>query len=140
MKDKRLEGSLGYALVRAFRRVNRASNRALAAFGLSAEQAHILLILWDEGPLKVGELQERLALGSGTITGALDRMDKLRLVRRVADPSDGRAFRVEAMPFETKKQNAVVRSLEKMENEAFGAMSEKERKELLRLLSKIEAV
>src|SRR5688572_19792290 len=95
MQDKALKSALGYALVRAFRQVNRAHNRALKPLGISAEQAHILLVLWREGPLKVGELQKTLALSSPTLTGALDRMERSGLVRRVADPGDRRAFRIE---------------------------------------------
>ena len=52
-RDPRLRGSLGYALVRAFRAVNRASNRTLRPHGLSAEQAHILLVLWLEGAMRM---------------------------------------------------------------------------------------
>src|SRR5215469_13353449 len=101
MQDKRLQESIGYALVRAFRTVNRDTTRALAPHGLSAEQAHILLILWDAArPMKVGELQRVLALGSGTLTGALDRMEKASLLRRVPDPNDRRAFVIEPLPFD----------------------------------------
>lgn len=137
MQDKRLSESLGYALVRAFRRVNRATTRALAAHGLSAEQAHILLVLWGEGPMKVGALQRMLALGSGTLTGALDRMEKAELVRRVPDPSDGRAYLVEPAPFEAKKRQKIERALATMEEEAFSALTARERHELFRLLDKI---
>ena len=133
-----LRDSLGYALVRAFREVNRASGRALAPFGLSAEQAHILLALWIEGPMKVGELQRWLALGSGTLTGALDRMDKAKLVRRVPDPADGRVFRVEPLGFAPRERAAVQRSLEAMEEAVMTKLTEGERRQLLRLLEKVE--
>src|SRR4026209_2625952 len=98
MQDKRLEASLGYALTRLFRQVNRESNRAVKALGLSGEQAHIMLVLLLEGPLSLGELQRALMLSRGTLTGVIDRMGKMRLVRRVADPTDGRVWRVEVEP------------------------------------------
>jgi DNA-binding MarR family transcriptional regulator len=137
MQDDRLARSVGYALVRAFRTVNRASGRALQAHGLSAEQAHILLVLWLEGPMKVGELQRVLALSSGTLTGALDRMDKAGLVRRTPDPDDRRAWRVEPAPFDAKKRRAIEKTLEEMEDDSFSCLSAKERAELLRLLTKV---
>jgi MarR family transcriptional regulator, organic hydroperoxide resistance regulator len=137
MQDERLAHSLGYALVRAFRVVNRATGRALQPYGLSAEQAHILLVLWLEGTLKVGELQRLLALSSGTLTGALDRMEKIGLVRRVKDPEDGRAWRVEPAAFETKKRRELEGILERLEGEIFGGLTGRERAELLRLLTKI---
>ena len=137
MQDDRLKNSLGYALVRAFRMVNRASGRALQPFGLSPEQAHILLVLWNEGPMKVGELQRVLALGSATLTGALDRMEKANLVRRVSDKADGRAFRVEPVSFDPRKRAAIEKTLIEMEDACFGALSAREQKELMRLLTKI---
>ncbi len=137
MQDDRIKSSLGYALVRAFRQVNRASSRALLPFELSAEQAHILLILWIEGPLKIGELQRVLSLSSGTLTGAIDRMHKAGLVRRVEDPKDGRAVRVEPAPFDTKRRRAIETALEATEAASFSRLTTRERQELLRLLTKI---
>ena len=137
MQDKRLQASLGYALVRAFRTVNRDTTRALSPHGLSAEQAHILLVLWDGGPMKVGELQRVLALGSGTLTGALDRMEKASLVRRVPDPKDRRAFVVEPLPFGAKKRKFVERTLEGIEEGCFAMLTPRERATLFRLLTRV---
>jgi DNA-binding MarR family transcriptional regulator len=137
VQDDRLRGSLGYALVRAFRHVNRAHNRAMQRFELSAEQAHILLLLWLGGPMKVGELQHALMLSSGTLTGAIDRMVKARLVRRVADPDDRRAWRVEPEPFDAKRRRAIESALEATQTESFAMLTATERKELLRLLKKV---
>ena len=136
MQDKRLQDSLGYALVRLFRQVNRATGRAMAPYGLSAEQAHILLLLWIEGPIKVGALQRLLLLSSGTLSGALDRMEQAGLVRRVSDPEDGRAFRVEPLRFDARRRGAIERSLEESQAESFSALTPAERVELLRLLRK----
>jgi DNA-binding MarR family transcriptional regulator len=109
----------------------------LRAHGLSAEQAHILLVLWFEGPMKVGELQRVLALSSGTLTGALDRMDEAGLVRRVADPHDRRTWRVEPAPFDARRRRAIESVLEKTEEQSFSSLTGPERRELLRLLTKI---
>ena len=134
-----LKDSLSHALVRAFRLVNRASNRAFQPFALSAEQAHVLLILWADGPMKVGELQRVLALGSGTLTGALDRMDKLGLLRRIPDETDRRAFRVEPAEVGARKRKRMEETVAELEEEAFACLTTKERKELLRLLTKLGA-
>ena len=39
-------------------------------------QAHILATLWIDGTMTIGELQARLMLGSSTLTGAIDRMER----------------------------------------------------------------
>jgi DNA-binding MarR family transcriptional regulator len=137
MQDERLRAALGYALVRAFRRVNRAHNRALRPLGLSAEQAHILLVLWLEGPMKVGELQRTLALSSATLTGAIDRMQRSGLVRRVRDPEDGRAWILEPGGFDARQRRAVEATLVRTEDECFSALGERGRKQLLELLATV---
>jgi DNA-binding MarR family transcriptional regulator len=138
-RDRRLQRSLGYALVRAFRQVNRASNRALRPHGLSAEQAHLLLVLWLEGPMKMGELQRLLMLSSGTLTGAIDRMERAGLVRRSPDPDDGRAWRVEPTGADGKGRRAIEGTLEGIEADCFSALTAAERADLLRLLDKISS-
>jgi len=137
MQDKRLERSIGYSLVRVFRQVNRATNRALRRFGLSAEQAHILVVLWLEGPLKIGELQRLLMLSSPTLTGAIDRMERAGLVRRVDHPEDGRAWRVEPTGVDARTRRAIEAALSEIEVECFGALRQSERRELRRLLEKV---
>ncbi len=137
MQDDRISSSLGHALVRAFRRVNRAHNRALKPLGLTAEQAHVLMVLWTEGPMKVGDLQRTLMLSSGTLTGAVDRMEKAGLVRRVPDPRDGRAFLVEPAAVDKKQRRAIERTIEDTEEETFASFDTKERRTLLALLERI---
>ena len=136
MQDKRLRDSLGYALVRLFRQVNREHGRAVAEQGLSAEQAHILLVLWLEGPMKVGELGRFLALSSGTLTGAIDRMERAGLVRRLPDPADRRAFRVQPVETDARRRRAIEQVLEATEASCFEALTRSERTQLLRLLRK----
>ena len=50
-----------------------------------------LMVLWLDGPKKVGALQKLLALSSPTLTGALDRMEAAGLVRRRRERRDGPA-------------------------------------------------
>jgi len=137
MQDNRLEDSLGYALVRAFRAVNRTVNRALRKVSMSPEQAHILLVLWLEGPVKVGELQRILGLSSGTLTGAIDRMVEAKLVKRAPDPDDGRAWRIEPAAMPAKKRDEVESLLEGVEEACFSVLSSSERRQLFQLLEKV---
>ena len=139
MQDNRIASSLGYALVRAFRAVNRATNRAVRPLGMSAEQAHILLVLWFEGPLKIGELQRMLTLSSSTLTGAIDRMEKAGLVKRVPDPDDGRAWRVEPSPIDSRSRRNLEKVLGEMEEACFAGLTASERKQLFNLLEKVSS-
>ena len=130
-----MRSSLANAVVRLFRLVNRILNRKLADANISAEQAHILLILDVMGALTIGQLQKQLQLSSATLTGAIDRLEAQELVRRVPSPDDRRAFLVEPR-LAARKRAAIEAAVEAGEKLCFAALSATEKKELLRLLTK----
>ncbi len=132
----RVQDSTPTALVRLFRMVNRTYNRALKPMGLSAEQTHILSVLWLEGPMTIGELQRVLALSSSTLTGAIDRMEKLDLVRRVAVPGDRRAWQLEPGVMPARKRKKIEQILAETEEVCFAGLNARERSQLLALLQK----
>jgi DNA-binding MarR family transcriptional regulator len=126
--------SLSHATVRLFRLVNRATNRAVAAFDLSGEQAHVLMALWEMGPVTIGVLQRELALSSATLTGAIDRMEKQGLVRRIPSPDDRRASVSEPrVPAATKA--TILGAVDRSDHDCFAAITAAERATLLRLLT-----
>src|SRR5262245_20445679 len=97
MQDTRFDASIPHAVVRLFREQNRMHGRAMAPFGLSAEQAHLLTLLWTRGPMSMTSLGREAALSSGTLTSAVDRMVTAGLVRRADDPNDKRSVTVAAV-------------------------------------------
>ena len=135
MQDDRLRSSIPNAIVILFRQVNRVHNRKLREVGISAEQAHILLILDVTGPLTIGQLQKLLALSSATLTGAIDRLEAQELVRRVPSPGDKRAFLVESR-LPARKRAQIEAAVEACEKQCFASLSVVEKRELLRLLDK----
>jgi DNA-binding MarR family transcriptional regulator len=138
MQDDRIRSSLANSVVRLFRQVNRVHNRLFADQGVSAEQAHILLLLSVLGPTTIGRLQRQLSLSSATLTGAIDRLEKEGLVRRLPSPDDRRAFVIESR-VSAKKQAALEAVVEAGDARCFSVLSAAERKELLRLLDKCAA-
>jgi len=135
MQDDRLQSNLANAVVRLFRQVNRVHNRLFADHDVSAEQAHILLLLAVYGPMTIGRLQKLLSLSSATLTGAIDRLEAQELVRRIPSPHDGRAFVIE-LRLPARKRAQLEATVDKGEQRCFGALTSAERKELLRLLEK----
>jgi len=95
------------------------------------------ITLWAQGPLPIGELQALLALSSSAFTGALDRMEKADLVRRVPSPSDRRSFIVEPVAWSSARRNELFDALLAAEDELLTALSKTERSSLLELLRKI---
>ena len=132
-----LEESVGYELGRAFRRLSRAVSAALRPHGLSAAHANILLALWAHGPMTVGALQELLDFSSSAFSGALDRMEKAELVRRVPSPTDRRSFLVEPIPFSRARRSSVIEALGAAEDAFLAGIDAGERAQLLALLRRI---
>jgi MarR family transcriptional regulator, organic hydroperoxide resistance regulator len=135
MQDDRVDRSLANAVVRLFRLVNRIHGRTIAPTGVSAEQAHILSVLWAKGPLGMGKLQRQLALSSATLTGAVDRLEQLGLVRRVPLPTDARAVMLEPR-VPAKQRAAIDGAIDDAEAQCFGGLTAAERKQLAALLGK----
>ena len=136
MRTILLRNSISNALVRLFRQTNRIHNQALKDTGLSAVQAHILVILWLKGPLTIGELQGIVSLGGSTLTGAIDRMEKAGLARRMPVSGDRRAFRLEPADWDQPRKEQVFDALAAAEEACFAGLTSEEREELLRLLVK----
>jgi DNA-binding MarR family transcriptional regulator len=136
MRDVRLRESIPFAIGQLFRRITRVHNRALKPLNVSGMQASILVYLWLEGARNLGELQRGLAVGSSTLTGAIDRMEKANLIRRMPVPGDRRAFRVEPLAWSPQKFEELGKMLLDTENACLADLTMVERKELLRLLHK----
>lgn len=69
------------------------------AAGLTVPQMHAMAMLAQsqrEGPnpLTVRELSERMGLAQSTVSGLVERLERKRFVRRLADPADRRCTRV----------------------------------------------
>ena len=86
-----------YAALARFRHALRKflafSEEAAAAEGLTSQQHQALLAiagLSQDGALSIGELAEILILRHHSVVELVDRLGKLGLVERMADPADGR--------------------------------------------------
>ena len=119
-----------------FRQIARVHGRAVKPFEISAVQANVLSVLWLEGAMTIGELQAALALGSSTLTGAVDRMEKAGLVKRAAVSHDRRAVRLEPATWPAKRKEALITVLADTEKSCFAGLTAAERRELVRLLGK----
>lgn len=72
------------------------------AVGLTAPAMSALGAVVTAGPLRVGELAAQENVRSPTMTRMITSLEAAGLVRREADPDDGRAVRVRATPEGTR--------------------------------------
>jgi DNA-binding MarR family transcriptional regulator len=58
--------------------------------GINSTDMECLDLILMGGPATAGEIGRRTGLSSGAVTGLIDRLEKLGLVERTADPNDRR--------------------------------------------------
>ena len=68
--------------------------RQVAHLGVTATQAMVLSFLGEEDRILPRILRQKLQITSATMTGILDRLEKLDLLRRRPHPDDRRAILV----------------------------------------------
>ena len=109
----------------------------IAAAGLSTSDFQLLETLLHKGPLTITEIQKKVLLATGSMTAAVDRVEKKGLVIRTATKDDRRARRLVL----TEKGLELAASLFKAHAEqlqtAMSCLDDAETKELYRLLKKL---
>ena len=124
-------------LWKAAKAVEKVDRSSIAETGLHLTDFQILEVLLHKGPLPINTIGEKVLLTSGSMTAAINRLEKKTLIRRIQDPSDGRCYYVHL----TKAGRKIIkkayaeheRNLEKIAE----ILTDRERSELVRLLKKI---
>jgi DNA-binding MarR family transcriptional regulator len=93
-QDRRLVFLLNVAQ----RRLQRWVAARTEANGVTAAQSGLLFILGQRDGVLMGEAGAALDLGPPGISGLVDRMMAVNLIKRQADPDDGRAWRLWLTP------------------------------------------
>jgi len=82
-------------LARAFASFNKKSIENIRHFGLTQPQFAVIEILGHLGPLKVGEICNKMLVSGGNMTLVLDNIEKLGFIERVHSKEDRRAISVQ---------------------------------------------
>jgi MarR family 2-MHQ and catechol resistance regulon transcriptional repressor len=86
---------LWLVIAKSYRALSLLAERSIANTGLCLTDFAALEALLHKGPLTISEIQEKVRLASGSMTAAVDRLEKLKLVVRKSSPRDRRARVVE---------------------------------------------
>ena len=90
----RIDQQLCFALYAASRALTRAYRPLLEPLGLTYPQYLVLLSLWQQDEIAVGQLGECLRLDSGTLTPLLKRLEQHGIVERRRDKRDERVVKI----------------------------------------------
>ena len=92
MKGEKLTAPhLWTVMTRSHHAVQRLAEASIARTDLCLTDFAALEALLHKGPLTITELQDKVLLASGSMTAAVDRLEKRGLLVRKASPSDRRA-------------------------------------------------
>jgi MarR family 2-MHQ and catechol resistance regulon transcriptional repressor len=86
---------LWLVIAKSYRALSLLAEQSIASTGLCLTDFVALEALLHKGPLTISEIQDKVRLASGSMTAAVDRLEKLGLVVRKSIPSDRRARVVE---------------------------------------------
>jgi MarR family 2-MHQ and catechol resistance regulon transcriptional repressor len=124
-------------IAKSYRVLSLLAEQSIANTGLCLTDFAALEALLHKGPLTITQIQEKVRLASGSMTAAVDRLEKLGLVVRKSSPSDRRARVLELTP---KGKQLAASSFEKHAKDIerlMSAMSEKEMEQLYGSLKKL---
>jgi len=128
---------LWLVLSRCHRALSRIAERSIEDAGLCLSDFAALEALLHKGPLTITEIQGKVLLASGSMTAAVDRLEKKGLIKRGPAASDRRAKVLHLTP-EGKRvvEAAFSRHAAELES-AISVLNPSERRALRALLKKL---
>jgi DNA-binding MarR family transcriptional regulator len=114
-------------------------SRLRTEFGITLPRFDLMAQLerHPEG-LRMGELSKRMMVTGGNVTGITDQLEQEKLVVRVPDPKDGRAFSVKLTPAGRKAFAQMAEVHESWVAELLQDISQEDKGQLIELLSQMK--
>lgn len=136
----RLRAMPSWLLAQASITARRAVGDALAEQGWHRSQFTLLAVLDEFGPLNQTEMSERSGLDRSDIVRWVDELAEHKLVRRTQDPGDRRRNVITITAAGRRRLDALEARLRQAQRELLGALSDKERDQLVALLGRLLGV
>ena len=94
---------LAIVLARCWRAVSQVAEESVREAGMCLTDFVALEAILHKGPLTITEIQDKIQLASGSMTAAMDRLEKKGFIRRTPALSNRRAKLVELTPREDQR-------------------------------------
>ncbi len=133
--------NLGYLLAKASQRWNELLQEGFADEGFAevkASYGSVLIPLFEEDGLHIGEIARRAGLSKQTMTTMVRLCERDGLVERRPDPADRRAVRVRLTPNARRFQPAAERVLAALEREVEAVLGERDGRIVRRSLAELQ--
>ncbi len=128
---------LWWVIARSHHALRLLAERSIANTGLCLSDFGALEALLHKGPLTITEIQDKVMLASGSMTAAIDRLEKMGLVVRKSTAKDRRARVVQLTP---EGKRVATASFEKHADDLeslVSVLSDKEKTQLYGSLKKL---
>ena len=128
---------LWLVIFKSYRALSLLAERSIANTGMCLTDFAALEALLHKGPLTISEIQDKVRLASGSMTAAVDRLEKRGLVVRKSSPRDRRE-RVVELTAEGKRLATSCFERHAKDLEALmSALSDREKKQIYGSLKKL---
>jgi MarR family transcriptional regulator, 2-MHQ and catechol-resistance regulon repressor len=128
---------LWMVLTRCHHALSQIAERSIEGAGLCLTDFAVLEALLHKGPLTITEIQAKVLLASGSMTAAVDRLEKKGLLVRSAVASDRRAKLLELTPEGRRIVEAAFRHHSAELESAVAVLNRTEKQQLYALLKKL---
>lgn len=124
-------------LSRNLHQLHHQTAQLLLPYRLTLSQFGVLEVLYHKGNLRIGEVQDKILSSTGTMPTILKNLERRQFIRKVPDPTDGRATRLQLLPKGEKLvQTILPKNLEQIQTYC-SRLTETEKEELIQLLKKL---
>src|SRR5580700_6305954 len=121
---------LWLVIAKSYRALSLLAEQSIANTGLCLTDFAALEALLHKGPLSITQIQEKVLLASGSMTAAIDRLEKLGLVVRKSTSTDRRARIVELTPKGKRVAGQYYEKHARDLEELMSVLSEREKQQL----------
>ncbi len=128
---------LSFLLKHASARMEYATERELAQLSVNGREFAVLTLVDAEGAASQQRLAARIGVDRTTMVALIDALEEKRLVRRLRDPSDRRAYTVEATPAGRKTLQEALKAVKLAEQQALASLTATESAALKRTLQRL---
>jgi len=130
-------------VTRSIERTNQLVRRYLSdhldRLGITEIEAHLLARLSAKGSISVADLQHAFGLRPSTLTNAVDRLERRRLIARKTDPEDRRSVLVTLTAAGRRAAREVIAMVDALEARVAGRVSEVQLRAFDAVVEAIEA-
>ena len=137
MSDPITAPRLWWIIARSHHALRLLAERSIANTGLCLTDFAALEALLHKGPLTISEIQDKVMLASGSMTAAIDRLEKMRLVVRKSTAKDRRARVVQLTPEGKRVATASFEKHAKDLEQVASILTEKDKTQLYESLKKL---